>query len=283
MKKNAPVESLSFFRTPHLPGVEIMSADANNSVWKVFHEDFRICTVETSPLAAHWRYRKSTHHTLSGHNMLMEPGELHVNLHPVSGRFHVTTLLGETVDRYHRRYGIGKSPHLKLANAPDPDFFRSMLRFLNSMKDGAPLLEMASWFEIAMSIYFGRFFERSKALREETQKGFLRKAKDLLVENSSENVSLEELSSEAHLSPFHFLRSFAKEFGMPPHAFQIRVRVAKARSLLAKGLPIKNLDVGFSDQSHLNRFFKKIYGITPGKYVEALQKSRFVGFSNGNH
>lgn len=60
---------------------------------------------------------------------------------------------------------------------------------------------------------------------------------------------------------------------MTPHTYLNHVRALKARELMEKKVPIMDAAhaTGFFDQSHLNRIFKKIYGITPGQYCEALK------------
>ena len=54
-----------------------------------------------------------------------------------------------------------------------------------------------------------------------------------------------------------------------PHSYQIQLRVAKARELLRKRVPIAQVaqEVGFYDQSHLTQHFKRALGVTPLKYV----------------
>ncbi|HYM70106.1 MAG TPA: helix-turn-helix transcriptional regulator, partial [bacterium] len=69
----------------------------------------------------------------------------------------------------------------------------------------------------------------------------------------------------------HLCRTFHREVGLPPHAYQTQVRVERARSLLRNGVPIAEAAaaVGFYDQAHLTRQFKRVIGVTPGQYVGA--------------
>lgn len=93
--------------------------------------------------------------------------------------------------------------------------------------------------------------------------------KDYLEALPAENVSLDTLAREANISSFRLCRVFRRETGLSPHAYQILVRVRLAKSLLMKGMPISQVAVeaGFFDQAHLTRHFKRIYGVTPGRYL----------------
>ncbi|EPR39814.1 AraC protein arabinose-binding/dimerization [Desulfovibrio sp. X2] len=81
--------------------------------------------------------------------------------------------------------------------------------------------------------------------------------------------ALEVLAREAGLSPWHFLRSFRRRYGLTPHALLVQRRCAAAARLMRQGLPPAQAAAaaGFTDQSHLTRHFKRIYGITPGVYA----------------
>jgi AraC-like DNA-binding protein len=96
-------------------------------------------------------------------------------------------------------------------------------------------------------------------------------ARELLEQRAHESISLDELASTAALSRFHLLRSFAGEFGLPPHAYQIQMRIKQACRLLRLGMPCVTVasSVGFADQSHFTRHFKKIMGVTPRAYAHA--------------
>ena len=73
------------------------------------------------------------------------------------------------------------------------------------------------------------------------------------------------------LSECHLIRAFHYEFGLPPHAYHLRLRLAAACELLARGLAVASVayECGFADQSHLSRKFKAVYGVTPAAWAAA--------------
>ncbi|KJY84475.1 AraC family transcriptional regulator [Vibrio galatheae] len=93
--------------------------------------------------------------------------------------------------------------------------------------------------------------------------------KEFLDDFPQADVSLEDLSKLAGLSPYYLTRSFQKEFGLPPHAYQIQAKLRVAKQLLRKGMKISDVaqETGFHDQSHFHRHFKRALGVTPKQFV----------------
>ncbi|GHC35776.1 helix-turn-helix transcriptional regulator [Aidingimonas halophila] len=103
------------------------------------------------------------------------------------------------------------------------------------------------------------------ASRPDTLLGF---AREYIHSHLSEDVSLDDISQAAHLSKYHFLRLFRRQFGMTPHQYVINCRVNAARAALDAGTSLNEVafQYGFADLSHFNRRFKRIYGMTPRQY-----------------
>jgi len=101
-----------------------------------------------------------------------------------------------------------------------------------------------------------------------TENVSIRRARDFIQDHFADNITLKQLADVSGLSSFHFLRTFQRSFGLPPHEFIRNVRIERARALLKKGYPIAVVagETGFYDQSHFNRHFKRIMGLTPGQY-----------------
>ncbi len=83
-------------------------------------------------------------------------------------------------------------------------------------------------------------------------------------------VSLDGLAAAAGLGRFALLRAFQRRFGLPPHAYQLQLKIERARTLLRSGQSAAWVagELGFCDQSHFTRHFKRILGVTPGDYAK---------------
>ena len=84
-----------------------------------------------------------------------------------------------------------------------------------------------------------------------------------------ENLSIADLAAEARLSPYHFIRSFKRSVGAPPHQYLTRVRLERARVLLeTTNLAITEVafEIGYHSPGHFARLFRRSYGMTPTAY-----------------
>ncbi|MGO6985109.1 helix-turn-helix transcriptional regulator [Rhizobium leguminosarum] len=83
---------------------------------------------------------------------------------------------------------------------------------------------------------------------------------------------LASLAKRTGLSRFHFIRVFKAEIGMTPARYVEQCRIEQAKSLIETA-EISLADIadklGFVDQSHLTRRFKKVVGSTPAAYARA--------------
>lgn len=96
-----------------------------------------------------------------------------------------------------------------------------------------------------------------------------RKAKDFIADRATDGITLENVAVASGLSRYELSRQFKAAFGMPPHAWQLQVRIDRSKPLLRKGHQVGEvaLQMGFSDQAHFTRVFKRTTGYTPGTYA----------------
>ena len=88
----------------------------------------------------------------------------------------------------------------------------------------------------------------------------------LLDDHTFEAVTLAAAGTLLAASPAQLVRSFSRSFGVAPHAYLLGRRIEAARQRLLEGEPVARVaaHVGFSDQAHLTRHFKRHVGTTPG-------------------
>jgi AraC family transcriptional regulator len=97
--------------------------------------------------------------------------------------------------------------------------------------------------------------------------------------HSHEPIDLESAAKEVGLSPFHFLRVFARVLGVTPHQYLVRSRLRHAAALLtdnARSITDVALDVGFGDLSNFVRTFHRAAGVSPRGFQEAAKGGRRI-------
>jgi len=88
---------------------------------------------------------------------------------------------------------------------------------------------------------------------------------------ADDRTRLVELAAELGTDPTGLVRAFGREYGLPPHRYVVGRRVDRARRLLLAGVPTAEAAVlaGFHDQPHLTRHFRRVLGVTPGRFRAA--------------
>lgn len=103
---------------------------------------------------------------------------------------------------------------------------------------------------------------------EGTRRRSLAPALDHIHQHLGEPLRLELLAELCGLSLWRFARVFRQRIGISPYRYINEHRIEHAQVLLRQGLPAARVasEVGFYDQSHLNRCFKRQCGMTPGQF-----------------
>ena len=97
-----------------------------------------------------------------------------------------------------------------------------------------------------------------------------RRLRELLDERVVDGLTLDEAAGLVHAHPAHLVRAFSTAYGIAPHQYLNSRRVDRARRLLLDGRSPGEVATatGFFDQSHLTRHFRKLVGVTPGRYAK---------------
>jgi AraC-like DNA-binding protein len=237
-----------------------------------WHEEYQLCLVQSG--SGELRYRGTDLLTPPASLFIVHPGEVHSNrAYGSRGCSYRDLFAGSELMRSVAAEVEGKErglPFFKTAVVCDEVVIGKYLDLHLALEGPSSSLERHALLLNLIAELLTRFAESKPQIgRAGLERRAIRNACDYLVEHYAENVSLETLVRLANLSPFHFNRVFSEQKGMPPHAFQTQVRVARAKSLLRLGLPIPQVaaQTGFADQSHLTRHFKRLVGVPPGQYM----------------
>jgi len=273
-----PVGTGRLWQVPSLNNVELFRARSINYTYaRHMHEAFSIGVIEAG--VGGTVYKGAIHLSPPGSLVLMNPGDVHTGFSasrvPLSYR-----MLYVDPDLMHRLVsdiaakGTLHFKQLVIRNSP---FARQIRNFHSATELSEIALELEVLLEDALKAIItvhGNLLTPNHKGRNEHRA--IRQIKMYLQENYSQNITLEQLAVLSDLNRSYLVRVFRDEVGLPPYAYLTQVRVERAKRLLIEGHPLSQVAVavGFADQSHLTRFFKRIVGVTPGRYSESQHHSR---------
>jgi AraC-like DNA-binding protein len=243
------------------------------------HEDYQFCLSLDFP--GEYRYRGSSYGVPVGSLSIIHPGEMHSARDPEDrskpANFRLMyvrpDLLSDTASDVAGR-ATGE-PFFPFPIVLDEELCGRFLRLHATLEEPASELERGSRLLSVLTQLVRRHADtRPFSGAPSGAPGAVELVREYLHDNYAENVSLEELARRAHLSPYHLNRIFSREVGLPPHRYQIAVRVGRARELLARGTPITQvaMETGFADHSHLTRTFKRLVQVPPSRYLPQNSK-----------
>lgn len=259
--------------------VELLHAAYQKQVFSPhFHEGHVIGVIEKGFLG--FDYRGQKHVAGPGDINMADPGEVH-NGFAVSedgwqyrmfyfGPDQLSQMLNDGCD------GKSLEPFFKKGVIRDA-WFAGQIHALHRDFENPDIfsLEKESRFYSLMTGFIQKYsLQKANLNPPGSEKNRVKKIKEYILNHYDTEISLGDLSQVTGISRYYLLRLFEKETGLTPHAYLNLVRVKKARQMMANHVPIIEAAhaAGFFDQSHLNRIFKKIYGITPGQFCEKKRK-----------
>jgi AraC-like DNA-binding protein len=103
----------------------------------------------------------------------------------------------------------------------------------------------------------------------------VRRAREYLIEHVGPRPTLEELEAGSGLAKSQLSALFKRAYGMPMGAFWLASRVARAKTALLDGALASDVafDLGFSDEPHLIKVFRRYEGLPPRAWVSLVRRN----------
>jgi AraC-like DNA-binding protein len=278
MNRKCKGEAVKYWRVPQIGGVDLLNASYETQVFaKHTHDGYAVGVIESGSLG--FEYRGETLIAAPGSVNLVIPGEPHTGFPASAGgwtyrMFYLDTSLMEQVASQiaDRRQTM---PFFPRGVIQDEHLAKTLGDLHRTMEDRSrDLLEKQSGLLMALAQWIHRHAADPPMIRSISREHrAVRLARDYIESHFQDTVSLEQIASISGLSAFHLIRVFKRAVGLSPHAYLTQVRVQRARSHILRGWTLAStaVETGFTDQSHLTRHFKRIFGITPGQYRNFIQ------------
>jgi AraC-like DNA-binding protein len=257
-----------------LPGVTLFRADRIRQKFsRHAHEEYALGVITGGVLG--FDYRGESLLAGRGEVNLVVPGEAHTG-HPALGEdwsyrmFYIQPAVLREV--------AGSLPFFKSGVIQDRALAASVLSLHNDLTACGvqPLETQSRWIALLAQWIRTHGEKRQAAERMARHTPNVERVREFLDDCWDRKPALNELAQLAGIDAYQLIRAFTRRYGLPPHAYLIQCQVREAKRLLDEGTPLVDVAAAacFADQSHLNRHFKRIWGLTPGHYRNFVQDSR---------
>ncbi|WP_417794529.1 AraC family transcriptional regulator [Terasakiella pusilla] len=236
-----------------------------------WHETYVIGFTETG--VQQFDCRHQTHTSLQGGCFLLEPGDLHDGRAPCEEGFtyrslyipkdwltqQISQLFEARPDHFELTFSRTLSTDKRLAAATSSAFLAKHLGDPKIVQEGC-LDHMIHNLTHHMAWRQKRYAPNGHHLAY--------RIRDYLNDHLETDIVVQDIADEFGYDRFQINRAFKTAFGVTPHLYLVRTRLARARTLLAQGHSANAVahSLCFSDQSHLGRWFKRAYRLTPAAY-----------------
>ncbi|MEP7050799.1 MAG: AraC family transcriptional regulator [Pseudomonadota bacterium] len=276
-RHGASAEVVEYRRSEALPGIEGIHAQRSPRQWRVITPDFAVVVFRTWRGAV--RHRGRVHAGEPGLAFCYTPGEPMVATPQGGpGSFNVLQLQSEVLEQWLTEqqpssvrpdWAAIVKPISERLRSQVAEFFEAMEPEFSAMHAQSQLLDLS---ELLLSeLIQGARQPRSSAVSPVRGAARMREC----LNEEGLRMDLDTLAKRVGLTRFEALRMFKKRYGLPPHAYQLCLRISHARQLLLAGAPAADVAArcGFADQSHFIRHFKRFNGVTPMQYARARTPS----------
>lgn len=257
------MERAHYWRHPAVPGVDLMRAHyVRHGFARHTHDTFAIGTVRWG--VEDLLVGAETHRVGAGGVVMLNPGVVHDG-QPVTEDGWAYRVFYPDVSVVAEATGTG-NPWFTEAVVRDAAA-AAALHHAHLAAESGDRLASGTLLVTALSLLGSRY---GGGVRQEPEDGgrAVVAARDVLHERIVDPPSLRELAAEVGTGQFALVRAFRTRYGLPPHAYLNQLRVRRACALLDAGVPpaAVAVAVGFTDQAHLSRHFRRAIGVTPGHY-----------------
>lgn len=275
MESIVPTSRMRSWTMPEIPHLECFRAVGFvHGYPRHSHSTWAIGVVEQG-IAGIW-HRGVIERIGPGELLAVNPGAVHTG-YPLrkSGISHSTLYLGDELVK-DVLLGSAALPAFPQISIQDSDLASRLRSLCRSLELGDPCLEVETNLFSDLSCMFARHARISVRQQIGTEPRHIALIQEYLRANLCRNVALSELAGITGLSKAYVIRSFRRIVGMPPYEWLLQMRIERARKSLQKGHPISDLaiELGFADQSHFHRRFKRVTGMTPASYAKGHYRSR---------
>jgi AraC-like DNA-binding protein len=206
----------------------------------------------------------------------INPGEVHTG-YPLqkSGLSYSMLYLGEELLR-DILPGAAAMPNFPGITVRDTTLPMELRQLCRRLEFCCPCLEAETQLFTCLARVFRQHAHAKAATHTGNEPGHVARMQEYLRANAQRNVRLQELAEITGFSKAYTIRSFRRLVGMPPYEWLLQLRIEKAKRLLQSGRPVSEVaaSLGFADQSHFHRRFKRITGMTPAAYAKGHYRSR---------
>lgn len=268
----APLQGSHAWRLAALPGVELMRMQSRRGFPLESHE---ACSFGVTVLGAE-RLRVGATQALmtDGDISLVNSGELHGSVVLGGG---IALYRGFVVDRpamarWCGELGMSAAPDFRVPVVRDASLQKVLHRLHSDFERPMSGLEASSRWLAAVGALLSRYGGCRAVPSPGKERKAVASAREIIDAHLAEELTLGGIASQVGLTAYALAQAFRRSVGLSPHAYQTMRRVAAARELLKKNQPPAEVAgaVGFFDQSHLNRHFKKYTGVTSARYRRSM-------------
>lgn len=237
-----------------------------------FHDSYLIGFTEQGVQQFHCR--KALHSSTPGQVFLLEPGELHDGHAPARGGFTYSMLYLDPHWQERELRGLFEDapgdcqPAFAKTLASEPELLAVIAEAFQALQSRDLRIVRQAALDALLAKLARHLAWRPRLDSDPRMPLVALRARDYLHAHMEQDLGLDELAWASGVDRFRLSRAFKAAFGIAPHAYLVQLRLARARQLLASGQPPARvaMTLGFADQSHMGRWFRRAYGLTPAHY-----------------